>query len=233
MVKKLSIRFRIKPVIDALREGKKTWSELKELKPTIPDKTLDRILKEYLQYWGLVRKKDGFWIWYENLRVFNSSHEFKLAIEHSKKMGSAFDNMLLCYFDAEDNLFNSAKEHLRTGYPEINQKLTELSELKNEKNKELLLKYSQKITNLHEGCPNYEYHPFQLVDYLLSWNPKPENLKMKNEMLKELKPLPDIYQSFSEDISLLELKIKNGTPLEGSCFLCPKIEIPKETKRNS
>jgi hypothetical protein len=88
MVKKLPIRVWAKPVIDALREGRKSWSDLEKItirlskndERKIPEKTLDRILKDYLEPWGLVHKDNDFWAWYENLRIFRSNEEYELMV---------------------------------------------------------------------------------------------------------------------------------------------------------
>jgi hypothetical protein len=68
MVKKLPIRLWIKPVINSLREGSKRWSDLmqirirlsKDTEKQISEKTLDRILGDYLEYWELVRKEGDY-----------------------------------------------------------------------------------------------------------------------------------------------------------------------------
>jgi hypothetical protein len=219
------VHFFIKPVIDALRKGAKTWSELKELKPEISDSTLEKVLKEHLQYWELAKEIDGQWYWYEYSRVFSSEQEYKIAVEHSRVLLSVFDDIVSISFDSQIPLFRAVVEHLETGYPQIYEKLVKFLNLMNEKNEELLRKYSQEIKNLQMGYVDYEYHPFQLLQFLFCWKPKPENLEMKNEMLSVLKPLFEVYRSLSGELSLLKLKIENGTPLEGRCFLCPKVKV--------
>ena len=226
MVKKTPIRVHLKKIIDALREGKKTWSELANL--GIPEKSLQRALKENLQYWGLAEKKDNYWIWYDNLRVFNSDQEFKVAIEHSKKLLPAFDRIKEFRFNFEDSLYLAAKEHLRS-YPEIYQKLEKLEAVVNPKNKALIQKHSQSVMDRYKIDD-----PFVIFSFIVKWNPaNSEDTTQRDRLLNELKPhlesllkpYFDIYREFSGDISLLELKIKMGTPLEGRCFLCPKVKI--------
>jgi hypothetical protein len=152
MVKKLSIRIQMKPVIEALREGKKSWSDLKKLKirvdenekRSIPDKTLETILKKYLAYWGLARKEGDYWVWYEHSRIFNSVKELELAIEHSRKLLPAFQNMLEVGVLARHPLYSAAKEHLRS-YPETYEKLEKFEGVFNERVRELLQKHGHKI----------------------------------------------------------------------------------------
>lgn len=120
MVKKLPIRVRMKPVIQALREGKKTWTEL--LKLGVPEKTLHRILTDYLMYWNLVRKDGRYWVWYENVKVFDSKHDYDLALEHSRKLLPAFESMLDIGETQRHNLEFAAIQHLKS-YPEIYTKL--------------------------------------------------------------------------------------------------------------
>ena len=154
-VKKKPIRERMKPVVEALRQGNKKHSELLSL--GVPEKTLDIILKDYLEYLGLAEKKGVYWAWYTHTRVFENEEERKAALKHSEKLVPALDNVLLCSFTPEDLLFKAFDEHLKTGYPEIHQKLTEFLEMKDEKdNKESLLKYAKKLNNLSLGYPDYE-----------------------------------------------------------------------------
>jgi hypothetical protein len=113
MVKKLSIRHWIGPVINSLREGPKQWSDLmqtihkqsdgKTVKISVG--TLDRILKDYLEYWGLVQKKEDCWIWYEYKDEFSAA-EHQLRLEHSK-------HLLL-------SIFGRLDEFMRLGQKSVN-----------------------------------------------------------------------------------------------------------------
>ena len=234
MVKKQPIRVRGKKVIDALREGKKSWSELRKL--DIPEKTLQRILQDYLQYWGLVEKKEKYWVWYEYLRVFSSEGEYKAALEHSRKLLDTFDLMKMFCFDLEDPLFLSAKEHLRS-YPEIYKNLEKLEEVTSQKNEELIQRISQSINDPRKRLDQYKYHPFQIIPFLLTWNPSPDDVETRDNLVAALKPdFEDCFQTyreFSGDVSLLKLKVEMGTPLEGKCFSCPKIKIKKGDEKQS
>lgn len=155
MVKRQPMAKRAKPVIDALREGKKTWTELRKL--DVPEKTLNRILKEHLEFWGLAFKEGEYWTWYEYSRVFNSRQELDLFVYHSRKLLPALYNMLKA--PAEDVFFDIRpprpeqmakdvgkqimeeviretknkeyiEQHLRTGYPRIFAQLQRLRELR-------------------------------------------------------------------------------------------------------
>ena len=243
MVKKLSIKERMKPVINALREGKKTWSELKAF--DIPDKTLDRILKDYLEYWNLVKKEGDYWVWYEYSRVFKSRANYDLAIEHSQKLLPALQNMLEVAVVDRHPLYSFAKEHLRF-YPETYRKLEKFEEAFNERVRELLHKHGHKIKTssdfwiLEPVKVKGKFFsrtkfvkknvPFVIGDY---------TEKLSETDLKEMKELRDlledtkafnerfeIYRELAGDISLLIQKIEIGLePLEGKCSLCPKIKI--------
>ena len=221
-------QYTVKQVIDALKEGAKTWSDLEELKPVISGSTLDRNLKK-LEYWGLVKKEEGYWNWSE-YTTFNSEQELNLKLEHSQKLIPAFENIINLSFEIQDSLFVAAKEHLRTSYPSIHQKLTELLEMMNEKKHEKLLKkYSDEITNLHSGYPNHEYHPFQVLVFL-SWNPMPNHIEARDRMVRGVKPLLENYRGLSENLSILKLEIEHGTPLRGHCMVCPRVKVQEENK---
>jgi hypothetical protein len=222
MVKKLSIRHRMKPVIDALKEGKKTWSDLRKL--DIPEKTLARILKDYLEYFGLVRKEGNFWVWQENARVvFSSKDEYDLALEHSKKVFPPFKQMLQYSAHYKDpTVYLAVREHLKS-YPEIIRRLKKFEKAfagLNEKlvqNKEML---AQHRVNAELGGP------FRFSAFYDEWNPATsKESELKDKLGKELKSFLDIYRPLAGDISLLELKIEMGQPLEGACSLCPKVKI--------
>lgn len=154
MVKRLPIRVRMKKVIDALREGKKTWSQLENL--GVPEKTLHRILKDHLEYWELALKEGEYWTWYEHSRVFNSRQELDLFADHSRKLLPALYNMLKApaedifidirpprpeqmakdvdkqtmeQFIRETKNKEYTEQHLRRGYPRIFAQLQRLREL--------------------------------------------------------------------------------------------------------
>jgi len=257
MVKKLPIRERMKPVINALREGKKTWSDLKQLgippEKAIPERTLDRILKDYLEYWGLATKEGDYWVWYEHSRVFKSRHDYELAIEHSRKLLPAFQNMLEVVATDRHPLYFAAKEHLRS-YPEIYHKLEKFEEAFNERVRGLLQKYGHKIKTsdrfwvMHwekrkgKGFFGKIFGEWGLVKdevpYMIEWgSTKPSEAEMKE--INELRDFLDDTEAFNErfeiyhelagDIYVLMLKVEMGSPLEGSCSLCPKITIKQKT----
>ena len=132
-------RIKIKAVIDALRKTKRSWIELKE-ETKIPDKSLARILKDYLKFWGLIEKKKDEkdrekWVWAENIKVYPTVREFNLHLDHSQKLLPAIGAIL-----AEDETFGRKPyaddlneltmtdtlvykdlflQHLETEYPEI------------------------------------------------------------------------------------------------------------------
>jgi len=135
----------MKPVIDALVEGKKKWSDLKGLKVEkreIPDKTLDRLL-ENLEYWGLVNKEDDYWVWYEYSLVL-SPHNYQLAIEHSRKLLPALQSVTEIMVLERQELYSYVKEHLKS-YPEIYQKLERFEHAFDERTRFLLEKHGNKI----------------------------------------------------------------------------------------
>jgi len=248
MVKKLPIRVRMKEVIKSLMDGKKTWTDLKNLK--VPEKTLDRILKDYLIYWGLVRKEDEYYVWYDQARVFQSRDDYDLAIRHSRKLISTFRSMLNASEVYEPQLLSAAEEHLKS-YPEIYQKHVKFDELFNQKIRKLFSKYRDRIklpgrdfmildpiTIKKEGFlgrlgATETKFKKRDVPYMIDWKGN-----LTEEQIKEIKELQAIldnkasihkeFQLFRElagDLSVLVLKTEMGTPLEGRCSLCPNVKI--------
>ena len=146
MVKKLSTMESMKPVVAALRDGKKPWSELSKVKAknkTIPEKTLDRRLKD-LEYLGLAKKEGDYWVWYEHLRIFNSQFDYDLAIKHSRELIPAIRSMLSIKETERTELYFAAKEHLRS-YPETCAKLEKFEKFFDGRVRELLRKHGSKI----------------------------------------------------------------------------------------
>jgi hypothetical protein len=130
----------MKPIIAALKEGKKTWTDLVNL--NIPEKTLDRIL-DYLQYWGLARKEADYWVWYEYSRVF-TPEEFNLYLEHSRKLLPALNSLISITSDKGDALQPYAEQHLMN-YPEIYQKVERFRDLDQKQAGKLFEKVKGKI----------------------------------------------------------------------------------------
>ncbi|MEM1589675.1 MAG: hypothetical protein QXQ47_02300 [Candidatus Bathyarchaeia archaeon] len=245
MVRKQPIRFRIKKVIDALKEGKKTWSELEAL--GVPEKTLNRVLKDYLMYWDLVRKEGEYYVWFENLRVFKSRHEYELSVKHSRGLIPAFKKIMDVSASVEPKLYQAVKEHLKTGYPEIHHKLEKFETVYNSRFRYLFGKYKDRIltpdkfmllrpVKVKKGrfFSNTELVPVPVQYIIKTEGANPDELKEIDELSNLLRGVVTsleterVYKELVGDISLLILKIEMGEPLDGKCFLCPKIRIEEE-----
>lgn len=199
MGKKTPIRENIKKVIEALREGNKTYSELGSL--GIPEKTLDRILKDNLEYWGLIKKEGSCWVWHENKQVFQSKADYELALKHSKnvilttseKQGLDQTSIIavlneLAFFEDNEEAFRKRwvsdyyfdrkylLQHIKTGYPEILRLI--------QKYRELEIKQSFSDTDS-----------------------------------KELEYVQDL---FAGKMARLIRNLKDGIPLSGFCDGCPR-----------
>lgn len=122
----------------------------------IPQRSVTHILKQYLEYWGLVKKEEGKfgrWYWYEEIREYRSKAHFEVFMDHTRELATAL-TVLLQYdytlppqepgytlegireiIDKQDFRYRLpfAEEHLRTGYPEIYGQMLELRRLKREK----------------------------------------------------------------------------------------------------
>src|SRR5271157_891409 len=149
----------IKTVLTAIQEGPKDWKELKTLKISnnpIPDKNLDRILKDYLEFWGLIfkDKEDGKWSWFLRKRVFENHDAYELALKHSKLLvfegerpghdgahqGIGASMYTLEIFASPNKQHTDYQEyqaffqHIKTGYPPLYQKLLEYKSLRDRRN---------------------------------------------------------------------------------------------------
>jgi len=245
MVKKLPIRQRMKPVIKALREGKKTWSDLKAF--DIPDKTLHRILEDYLKEWGLADKEGDHWVWYEYSREL-SPHNYELKIKHSQKLLPAFRNMLEVATIERHPLYPYAMEHLRF-YPETYRKLEKFEDAFNERVRELFHKQGHRIKTSSDfwvlepvKIKGRFFSKTKFVKKNIPFVVGDYEKNLTETDLKEMKELKDlledpvtlnkrfeIFRELAGDISLLIAKVEVGLePLEGKCSLCPNITIAKD-----
>lgn len=221
MGKKTPIRFHLKKIIDSLRQGKKTYSELKKL--GIPEKSLDRALIEYLQYWGLAENIDGYWTWYEFSRVF-TPHNFDLAMKHSERLLFQFQT-LVHHPDknSQDLEYVAMKEHLKS-YPEIYSKLEEYEKAFTKMNRKLM--QNREVLSKFYNRP---LDPFAFIEDYNKFKPTtPEEEKLKDELKKEFDEFWEDYRPLKEKLYSLELSIKHWEPLEGKCSLCREVKIMEE-----
>jgi hypothetical protein len=148
MAKRLAAQ-QIKTVIDAIKEGPKSWKQLKALRvgnKLIPEKSLHRILTEYLKLWGLAYQNQENRTWCcVGKRVFKNKYDYNLAIEHSRRILFSGDESedtkywplpttvaLLQMFarplDERPNIhLKEFLQHLKTGYPDLYAQFTEFT----------------------------------------------------------------------------------------------------------
>jgi hypothetical protein len=240
MEKKLSYVINMKPIIEALKDGKKSNSELKNLEVfkeyRDPDKTLARLL-DALNYWGLAEKEKetNYWVWCENYQIIDSEEDYKRAIEHSRKLLPVLELMQNFAFNPEDPYYEYVKQHLKS-YPDTHENLEKLENLTSPKNKELLQRILQSVRDPYNRLEHYKYNPHQLIPYLQAW--KPQDLiykETRNNLLAKLKKsgfekYNPTYRDFAGDITFLKSQVENGQPLEGICSICPKIKIRNREK---
>ena len=193
----------------------------------IPERALSRIL-EYLKDWGLAKKHEGSrfgrWFWYEHVKTYETQEDREIALKHSEELFLGLDAILaeeisLCLqlphplakrkdgnIVTEGNELKAfVEEHLKTGYPDIHEKLLEFREA---------LSQLQKEKNFH-GIKDMFSHLAILRDNL----PKPIK-QLREQRLESFIELADNFLRIA-------LKVKMGEPLLGSCQLCPKIHIIK------
>jgi len=180
------MRESLKKVVDALMEGEKTYSEL--LKLGIPEKTLTRVLKDILEFIGLAIKTNGYWAWYTYKKKYNPTM-LPLASKHAKQLAPGFEAVLPFHvptrYTVGDNrvlteqqinqLKENALAHIKTGYPNINNTLTQFRKLKSKLDKiqtEETTKFVNRLeregkTHLHIESKNaYLLGPFETEEEL-------------------------------------------------------------------
>jgi len=222
-------RDKIKMVLDALRIRPMRWKELVSL--GIPEKSLERVLKDYLRYWGLVEKNDEeYWVLREHTITFKNREEYELVLKHSRTLALGLENILsewgdLWFFDKDGS--ETAKELWIKDVG--HQRLRKWIETTN---KESFMESAiDKGTFLHFiWVYNYVYREGKLLrslaeDHLRTGYPDFYEKLLKYRKIRKKKQ--QHYIMLSNEIRVLELGIKMGVPLKGFCKMCPKIKFEK------
>jgi hypothetical protein len=260
----------IKKVIDRLKEGPAYQSKLEKLKDdrgrTIPHTSLNRILNNYLLYWGLVEKKQEGkmekWVW-RDLPHFNTWNEYKVALKHSQNLipglkairaripleslTSEFlqptvKQKYLKEINDGKKYLSVTLEHLATGYSNFFELLVQLQTL-TKQNKELQTlshqQYKLKMEELaranipkaklkkllHAVKIAAKMEPAVTRDQYFSYLRSTENREISNLKSESYGMEEKLQRKVIPAISFLIWKIKEGTPLQGFCSLCPNIRI--------
>ena len=239
----------MKIVIAALREGRKTWSELQKL--GIPEKTLATILKEYLIPFGLVEKDGDYYVWYDLSRVLTPL-ELERAMRHSLQLIPAFESLRdfglrivepnVFATNVEPHLVKAALEHLRS-YPNIFQKISNpnyvrIADLIGKYHDKVMIKFGDTVKSKRKGLLGkigVSKTEFKLRDVPWTIVSEESENTQENKELKEFQnylmdkklfnEMITNHHDFVADISELIVKTKSGEPLEGKCSLCPKVTI--------
>ena len=241
-------------VFEELAKGPKRWNELKEA-TNIPEKTLSRIL-ERISKWGVVSKnEEGKWILnvYAHLyyRTFKSEEEKRLYLKHSeellpglyrllqslgaiskiplKDLGFKKDEIIL------EKLEECARSHIKTGYPELWEKIKRCCEL------------WRKIADLIESISpdlsivvtydiplkktlTEEFDDFLSKIVCFPWKSlvKIKYKRQVSRLIKMKEELLNLLKEIYGELILLILKIeKRGEPLLGECPYCPRITVER------
>jgi len=257
MVRELD-KEKIKAVLEIIRKKPRTWSEIKEEYKNknknleIPDKSLARILNDYLGYWGLVRKgNDGRW-WYVAHEVAVEDKNYYIVMWHSllvlpglveisREYGGflaidereeEYKKLLLrieqfvpfCdqfhtpYFHtpySKKTVTEFAKEHLKTGYPEAYEAVSEaLRNFKKQGENTEKRVTEEELKNFIERQPREI--PIKSLESI--------NLDNVEKYLKEdIERLNKIRQNANNKLFEIVSDVINGKPLKGECSGCPRV----------
>lgn len=241
------IKEKIKQIITTLKKEPASWSDLKKV-TNLPDKTLDRYL-DCLEYWGLARKSDADWHWFENVRTYETEYDYQLALNHSLKLidtlggffplsighSEWFKNKKTLPVKTNDDLLlcDMAREHLKTGYPKKYAEIVSFEELIEQRRilAESLGAYNSKMEKekLIEFVANFTI----LKSFVIPKEHRKEVEKMVNVIGPERLALiekthKDYTESLiktSDELRHLIFTVEHGEPLLGICELCPKSKI--------
>lgn len=243
----------IKKVIDVVRKKRLPSPEL-EKETGISERTLRRILRDYLSYWKLVAQdKDGNWAWYETTRAYATKIDLEIALEHSLKLIPGLDSLsasfAVTWYEGkpkglkEQDVFalkDAAENHIRTGYPLLSAQITQLNSLKAQRKNLYEIATDQPAPDGWSSLLDnlYSFHQFSSDPSLKSKPKLPKtNLNKVKKLLKKIhvddlaliikleKEYKIIDEQTARDIQDLKLKITHGEPLEGKCVLCTAINV--------
>lgn len=238
----------LQKIVNELKKGPKTWTELK-VNTAISEKSLHRYLVNYLAIIGLTDKNENdewvFLPWFRNL----SKDDYEAALVHSNKLFNIEMtdgrkllevhpyrriDLILFKKDAIENhhYLQSIYNHLITGYGQnirnsIHEYKTTIEAIG--LNKLPQPPYLSDCSNLPaeneitiEKIVGVEYVGNNASKYLTETYGLPATVKKTS--ITRLIYLRDIILN---QLTAITYRLKNGTPLEGICDLCPKkyIEI--------
>ena len=225
----------MKTVVHALMEGKKTYSEL--LKLGVPEKTLTRVLKDILEFIGLAKKADGYWIWYAYDKPYNS-FTYEIALKHSRELLLGFAALLEAnpknllhyregkYQAKSDATFGEPRdrgtsyrlsefleEHLQTDYPQIHKNLVNFRKLsaKLEKLKECEeIQFLKKLQGKNLGADRM---------MMLGWEKEPteswfQKLSSRMGLFKDKREIPYMLGPFETKEEITSLFVSHGHILQ-------------------
>jgi len=165
-------------------------------------------------------------------KIFASKADYEAALKHSKDLVLGLEAILAedpRWFPQEAGwafqvrtegigLKQFAEEHLRKSYRSIYQKVEAYREMK-EKYKLILMQ-----KGYSEGVINFVLYGTQSIPQMRE-QPWSRSEKPPKELEEIMDQRFSAYVEVRREIRLLEHKVGNGEPLDGSCQLCPKVRI--------
>lgn len=229
-----------------LKQKRATWSEI-VTQTGIAERSVTRILDNYLAYWGLASKDaQGNWAWHDTIRTTTSQIEFDLAVDHSKWLTNGLDLYISSLSNPElkpnqpkgllaneySLLLACIENHLQSGYPQLYANIETLRLILAESVEFMESKYPQcqidkSAFKLTENLDNYKYAknavPKQYQKLVEEIAPRltPEDFAKIREFEKQKIQL---IQEISNAIQVLSIRVENNQPLEGKCNVCPNIQ---------
>jgi len=234
---------RRKRVLELFKERPYRYSEL--VKTTrLPEKTVDRILIDLRVLGLIIKRADGYWAWFEQLREpYRTKDEKDDALEHSRKLVPGLESILAEGRQSHSDAVKSEAEamkveveggprlkefselHLKTGYPALYEKLEEYRELRANARRKLELegKYPNQIINfVVDGIVTFPKD----VEEVKKW-PLDQTKQPPEDLIEILNQRADAYSQLEREIRKIELFIQLGRPLDGCCEACKGIKIFK------
>jgi hypothetical protein len=238
-------REKIKVVIDVLKQKRATWSEI-VTQTGIAERSVTRILNEYLGYWGLASKDtEGYWAWYDTVRTIASQADLDLAIDHSKWLVKGIDLYMSLLLTPEQNseqpkrvlteeastFLSCIGAHMKSGYPRVNADIENLQLTLNDGRDFMEAKYPpcqvkdraweliesiDMYRQMKKAVPKYSLKIVKIVEPLLTSEDFAKLSKFQEEKTQ-------LFNKINKAIQVLKIRAESNQPLEGKCHLCPNV----------
>ena len=240
---------RMRLIMDKLKEKPMSSSEIEQLfSKSASDKIVKRSVQNYMAELiglglALYNSEAGAYELAENKKVFQSKHDYDIALKHSRYLTlSTSDKQrldqtdpylaldLLVYHDKENRDIDDQClfQHIKTGYYEVYSLLQKYRKIMDARG---YSKYPHfpKLPKLDSHFDFTDLCPWEMVAEAALLQNKEKREKAGNER-KQAKELLDLRDLLVGKLYGIVNDVRNGIPLQGYCDSCPDRRVTIKSK---